>query len=76
MLLAGRETAGMSLENMYLVHLDSMDKQALYREKTGCDPCKNTLHFILFAETGSEKRFAMHAGVALRESLCARIQGA
>jgi hypothetical protein len=24
------------------VHLDSADKQALYRENRGCDPCKNT----------------------------------
>ena len=63
MLLAGRETAGMSLENMYLVHLDSMDKEQLYREKRGYDPCKN----ISPAERGSEERFAMHAGVALRD---------
>jgi hypothetical protein len=33
MLLAGRETTGTSLEIMYCVHLDSADKQALYRER-------------------------------------------
>jgi hypothetical protein len=59
----------MSLENMYRVHLDSVDKQVVYREKRGCYPCKLLLHFMPPAETGSEKRFAMHAGVALRD-LC------
>ncbi len=52
----------MSLENMYLVRHDSMDKQAVYRERV-----RLLLHFSLFAEAGSEKRFAMHAGVALRD---------
>jgi hypothetical protein len=36
-LLAGRETAGMSLKHMYLVHPDSADKQAISRERRGCD---------------------------------------
>jgi hypothetical protein len=65
----------MSLEDMYRVHLVSMDKQGLYRERReAATLAKTLLHFILFAETGSEKRFAMHAGVALRESLWAGFQ--
>jgi hypothetical protein len=58
MLLAGRETTGMSLENMYSMHLDSADKQALYREKRGCDPCKNT---FCPQRQAARKGFVMHA---------------
>ncbi len=60
----------MSLENMYCVHLDSMDKQAVYRERReAATLAKAQLHFMPSAETGSEKKICMDAGVALRD-LC------
>ena len=52
-----------------------MDKEQLYHEKRfitrreAATLAKTLLLFIPSAETGSEKRFAMHAGVALRD-LC------
>jgi hypothetical protein len=56
------------MDPMYLVHLDSADKQTISRGKRGCNPCKALLLFSPSAERGSEKRLATHAGMALRDS--------
>ena len=51
-------TAGMSLEHKYLVDPDSADKQAISREKRGCDPCKSTAAFLsVRRERQREKNF-------------------
>ena len=52
-MLADRGAAGMSLENMYIVHLDSVDKQAsrlFIARREGATLAKTLL------STGSEKR--------------------
>ena len=73
-LLAGRETAGMSLENMYWVHLDSMDKEQLYREKRGCDPCKNTAAFHSISRDRQREKICHACRCSAPWSLWAGIQ--
>jgi len=66
-LLAGRVTAGMSLEHMYLVHPDSADTQAILVGGEAVILLKALLRFCLSAERGSEKRFFIHANMALQK---------
>ena len=66
-LLAGRVTAGMSLEHMYLVDPDSADTQAILVGGEAVILLKALLRFCLSAERGSEKRFFMHANMALQK---------
>ena len=56
------------MDPIYLVNLDSADKQIITCGKRGGDPCKILLFLSPSAERGSEQRFVTHAGVALRDS--------